>query len=435
MFGYYLQLGFRSLRRNPALTALMVLTLGVGIAASMSTLTVLTIMSGNPIPDRSDRLIVPLLDNNPADFAADTKPPDQMSYVDATNLLAQHHARRQTALYGIQPYVDSGRKDLPPFQATGIAPTHDFFDIFAVPFRYGGPWSADADANRGDVVVISTALSEKLYGQANPVGRRMRINDREYQITGVVGDWKPLPRYYRLISGNPAYGDIEDVMIPFQTAVGQEFGNNGSTDCSSDSGNGYAAFLRSECVWIQYWAELASPSDRAAYGDYIAAYIGEQKKLGRYPRPVNYTLYNVMEWLDHQGVVGKDSRLQAWLALGFLLVCLVNTIGLLLAKFTARTGEIGVRRALGAPRREIFRQFLIEAGVIGIAGGVVGLALSFGGLWLIARQSKSMETVAHMSAAMLLATIALAIACSILAGLLPTWRACQVRPAVQLKSQ
>jgi putative ABC transport system permease protein len=435
MFRYYLQLGFRSLRRNPALTALMVLTLGIGIAASMSTLTVLVILSGNPIPDKSDRLIVPLMDNAPADFAPDTKPPDQVSYTDATNLLAQHHAKRQTAIYGFSSYIDSGRKDLPPFQSNSIAPTHDFFDIFEVPFRYGGAWSPDADANRGDVVVISSALSEKLFGKINPVGRRIRINDREYQVTGVIGDWKPLPRYYRLISGNPQYGDIEDVMIPFSTAIGQEFGNQGSTDCSGDSGNGYQAFLRSECVWIQYWAELGSASERQAYGDYIAAYIGEQKKLGRYPRPVNYQLYDVMQWLDHMGVVGKDSRLQTWLAIGFLLVCLVNTVGLLLAKFTARTGEIGVRRALGAPRREILRQIITEAAVVGLAGGALGLALSFGGLWLIAQQSRSMETVAHMSASMLLATIALAVACSVLAGLLPTWRACQVRPAVQLKSQ
>jgi len=200
MFRYYLQLGFRSLRRNPALTALMVLTLGIGIAASMSTLTVLVILSGNPIPEKSDRLIVPLLDNAPANFAADTKPADQMSYIDATNLLAQHHAKRQTAIYGFQLYVDSGRKDLPPFQTNGIAPTHDFFDIFQVPFRYGGAWSADADANRGDVAVITTAMSEKLFGKTNPVGQRMRVNDREYQITGVIGDWKPLPRYYRLIA-------------------------------------------------------------------------------------------------------------------------------------------------------------------------------------------------------------------------------------------
>lgn len=436
MFSYYLRLGFRSLRRNPILTALMVLTLGIGIAASMSTLTVLTILSGNPIPDKSDRLVVPLLDNNPADFAADAKLPKQMSYIDATNLLAQHHAKYQTAIYGFEPYIESGRKDLPPFASTGLAPTRDFFTMFKVPFRYGGPWDANADASHGDVAVISTALSEKLFGSnVNPTGRRVRMNDHDYQVTGVIGDWAPLPRYYRVISASARYGDIEDMMIPFSTAVDRKFGNSGSTDCMSGRGSTREDFLRSECVWIQYWAELKSASARAAYGDYLTGYIGEQKKLGRFPRATNFKLYDVMEWLEQQGVVGKDSRLQSWLAAGFLLVCLVNTIGLLLAKFTARAGEVGVRRALGAPRREIFRQFLIEAGVVGVAGGVVGLLLSFGGLWLIAQQSKSMEAVAHMNATMLLATIALAIACSVIAGLLPTWRACQVRPAIQLKSQ
>jgi putative ABC transport system permease protein len=55
MFSYYLKLGLRSLRRNPVLTALMVLTLAVGVATSMSTLTVMRAMSGDPIPTKSDR--------------------------------------------------------------------------------------------------------------------------------------------------------------------------------------------------------------------------------------------------------------------------------------------------------------------------------------------------------------------------------------------
>jgi Predicted permease. len=55
-----------------------------------------------------------------------------------------------------------------------------------------------------------------------------------------------------------------------------------------------------------------------------------------------------MQWLATNHVVPEDVRMQAWLALGFLLVCVVNTVGLLLAKFLRRSGEIGVRRALGA---------------------------------------------------------------------------------------
>ena len=70
MFGYYFLLGLRSLRRNPALTALMVLTLAIGVAASVSTLTILHVMSGDPIPHKSDRLFAPILDNRPKEDGA-----------------------------------------------------------------------------------------------------------------------------------------------------------------------------------------------------------------------------------------------------------------------------------------------------------------------------------------------------------------------------
>jgi putative ABC transport system permease protein len=142
-----------------------------------------------------------------------------------------------------------------------------------------------------------------------------------------------------------------------------------------------------------------------------------------------------MEWLDRMHVVGNDSRLSAWLAFGFLLLCLVNTIGLMLAKFSVRAAEVGIRRALGASRGEIFRQFLIETGVIGLSGGVLGLLLAAGTLQLLKLQSATMARVAHLDVAMLLLTFALALAAALLAGLLPTWRACQVTPALQLKSQ
>jgi len=73
--------------------------------------------------------------------------------------------------------------------------------------------------------------------------------------------------------------------------------------------------------------------------------------------------------------------------------------------------------------------------VIGLVGGALGLLLSFGGLWLISLQSEEMALVAKMDWLMLGTTLALSIGASILAGLLPTWRACQVTPALQLKTQ
>jgi len=439
MFRYYFQLGIRSLRRNPMLTALMVVTLAVGVAASMATFTVLYVMSGDPIPHKSDRLFVPRLDNAPiTGYAEGDEPSDQMTYQDATNLLASGQGVRRTAVYGTNAGIESGRPDLPPFLANGIAPTRDFFAMFEVPMLHGSIWSAADEAARKDVIVLSRELSEKIFGNANPVGKTVRFEDTEWQIVGVADKWNPLPRYYRLINGSGGgFTGSEQYFIPFQTAVRHEMGNSGNNNCSGEGPKepGYQGWLKSECDWIQFWFEGASAADQARLKEFLVAYVTDQKKLGRFPRPANVRMENVMEWMKHLGVVSADAKLSTWLAFGFLLVCLVNTVGLLLAKFSARAGEVGVRRALGATKTDIFRQFLTEAAVIGVVGGLIGLLLSFGGLWLISMQSEEMAVIAKMDWAMLALTLSLSLVASILAGLLPTWRACQVTPALQLKTQ
>jgi len=185
----------------------------------------------------------------------------------------------------------------------------------------------------------------------------------------------------------------------------------------------------------QYWVELDSASRAGDYKAYLDRYSQQQKEAGRYQRPPNTRLRNVMDWLEYNDAVPGDVRLQLWLAMGFLLVCLVNTVGLLLAKFLRRSGEIGVRRALGASRAEIFKQCLVEAGSIGLAGGVLGLGLAELGLWAVRHRPTGYAALAQLDGSMLLMTFVLAVCASLLAGLLPAWRAMQITPAVQLKTQ
>ena len=222
--------------------------------------------------------------------------------------------------------------------------------------------------------------------------------------------------------------------MPFSTSRDLRMGRNGSMDCWGDSG-GDSTSLNAPCTWIQYWVELESPGEAGPYRDYLMNYSDQQRAAGRFTRPTNVRLRNVMELLEFNRVVPGDVVMQLWLGLGFLLVCLVNTVGLLLAKFLRRGGEIGVRRALGASRRAIFAQCLVEAGAVGLAGGVLGLLLSILGLWAVRQQPYSYAELAQLDAGMLLLTFVLAVVSSVLAGLLPAWRAMQVTPAIQLKSQ
>ncbi|MES2036986.1 MAG: ABC transporter permease [Pseudomonadota bacterium] len=437
MFRYYFLLGIRSLRRNPALTALMILTLAVGVAASISTLTILHVMSGDPIPHKSNRLFMPWMDNGPlkgytpGEESRDT----QMSYRDAMNHLPAKIGERRTALYGILMAIEPARKDLPAVDSEGVAATKDFFAMFDTPFLHGQGWSENDDAKAADVVVLGKKLADKLYGKTNPVGQYLTMIGHQFQIVGVLDTWEPSPRFYRFSGRNATFGEQEDFFIPFSSAIRHEITHAGGMSCSGDSAPGWQGRLDSECTWLHFWFELKSEGQRQELQSYLDNYAVEQRKLGRYMRQAKNKLFNVMEWMEEAKVVDNDNKLSAWLAFGFLLLCLVNTVGLLLAKFSVRASEVGVRRALGASRKEIFNQFLIESSVIGLAGGVTGLLLAFGALALIAMQSKQLTVVAHMDWQMLSITFVMSVTAAILAGLFPTWRACQVTPAIQLKSQ
>ncbi|HEY5800134.1 MAG TPA: ABC transporter permease [Burkholderiaceae bacterium] len=439
MFKYYLKLGVRNLRRNPVMTALMVLTLAIGVAASVSTLTILYVMSGDPIPHKSSRLISPLLDVRPMrDYTPGDVPGfPLMSYPDAVNLLQSKQGVRRTALYDVGGSIEPATAGMPVIDTDGIATTADYFAMFEVPFLHGGAWSAEDDKRAAKVAVLSRKHSEKVFGNANPVGRTFRVFSQDFQVIGVLDRWEPVPRYTHLIngSGGSAFDGEEAIYIPFNTAVALKLESNGSTSCAGNRNPGYQGLLDSECMWIQFWFELDKAGDAGQLRSWLEAYLGEQRKLGRFPRPEPARIYNVMQWMDQLEVVDNDNRLAVWLAFGFLVLCLVNTMGLLLAKFSVRAPEVGVRRALGATRAAIFRQFLVESGVVGLAGGVCGLLLSLLCLHLIGLASQELSVVARMDWSMLAFTLALSVGASVLAGLLPTWRASRVTPAVQLKSQ
>jgi putative ABC transport system permease protein len=433
MFAYYCNLALRSFRRDKALTALMVFAIALGIGACMTTLTVFHVLSGDPIPGKSDRLFYVQLD--PAemnDFTPGEEPNEQVTRFDAETMLREKRGTRQAMMTGGGVSITPDREGLTPFVIDTRYTSADFFAMFDTPMLYGNGWSAKEDDARARVVVISRSLNDRVFGGGNSVGKQLRIDQADFTVVGVVDEWRPTPRFYDMNSDR--YGALEDVFLPFTTSRDLEMGRNGSMDCWGDSG-GDSTGPNAPCAWIQYWVELDSADKATAYRDYLVNYSDQQRAAGRYKRPTNVRLRNVMEWLEYNRVVPSDVVMQLWLGMGFLLVCLVNTVGLLLAKFLRRGSEIGVRRALGASRAAIFSQCLVEAGAIGVAGGVLGLGLSLLGLWAVRLQPASYAELAHLDVGMLALTFVLAIVASVLAGLLPAWRAMQVTPAIQLKSQ
>ncbi|MDM4768030.1 ABC transporter permease [Pelomonas sp. SE-A7] len=432
MLGYYLDLALRAFRRSRALSALMVLGLGLGIGACMTTLSVYHVLSGDPIPGKSERLFNVQLDaGGLVGFQVGQDPTHQLTRFDAEALLRDKRAPRQVMMSGGRVSVrpETGKA----FFTTGRYTSADFFTMFEAPFAHGSGWNAEADAAAARVIVISHELNERLFGGGNNVGKTLTIRGMEMQIQGVLKPWRPTPHFYDLTLGH--YAKPEDVYIPFATAIPARFQVSGDQNCWGEAPGGDSRGPNAPCAWVQYWVELASAADAPAFRDYLKQYSEAQRKAGRFQRPANARLRPVMDWLAHKNVLPGDIKLQVWLAFGFLLVCLTNAVGLLLAKCLRRSGEIGVRRALGASRSAIFAQFLVEAGVLGVAGGLLGLVLAWLGLWLVRLGPNDYASLATMDWEMLGLTLSLAFGASLVAGLLPAWKAASVTPALQLKTQ
>jgi putative ABC transport system permease protein len=440
VFSYYFGLAVRSLRRNIVLTVLMIAAVGVGIGASMTTLTVFRAMDNDPIPHKSRQLFAVQIDNwgpgNKSIVAGDEEHfQEQISYIDAVGLMNARAAHRQTAMYVTGAALTPANAQLLPFQVNIRATYTDFFPMFEAPFLVGGPWSADDDKNHADVAVITQKLNDKVFGGGNSVGKTINLDNHDFRIVGVMGLWTPTPQYYDL--NNNVYGEGAEIYIPLTRAIDGQMSSWGNNNCSGEAGEpGWEGRLRSECVWLQFWAELPTAADVDAYRMFLNNYASEQQRSGRFHWPAHTKIRDVREWLAYQHAVSDNVRILVLVSFSFLLVCLLNAMGLMLAKIMGRASDIGVRRALGASRRAIFSQCLIEAGVVGLAGGLLGIVLTaFGLMGLRALVSQEVARLTHFSPSDITIAIVLAVLATTLAGLYPTWRAAQVQPAWQLKAQ
>lgn len=445
MLGYYLRLALKSFRRTPGLTALMVGAIAFGIAGCIVTLTVYHTMSGNPIWWKSEVLYAVTMDSwgptRPWDTDNPTLPPDQLTYQDATYLYGSNIPRHK-ALFTLVDGALSGA----PGQSIALpvlteATTADFFSMFDVPFEYGGPWSAAADQGPEPVIVLSRSENDELFGGADSVGRTILWNNLSFRIVGVLDHWYPQPKFYNLSGGGAGnFSEPEAPFVPLRWDVALHRFPAGNSDCwGAAARDTYEELIGSECVWMTLWVELRTAKERARFLDFMNGYWAEQHRAGRFQRPLNNHLYDVSQWLGFHDVVDADSTLLMRLAFAFLAVCLINTLGVLLAKFLRGASITGVRRALGASRRQIFQQYLVEVGLLALAGSALGLALAVLGLKgvqaMYAGHYSDYGAAAHFDPLGILWALALAAVSTLVAGLYPAWRIGRASPAAYLKSQ
>ena len=435
MIGYHIRIGLKSLRRNPILSALLIGAIALGICVSTTFIALRHVYEKDPLPGKSGNLFYVRMDSwDPARayVADDPKSlPTMITYRDMRSLMRSTIPTRQTGMFLAQMFAHPDPAHGHPFAMNIRMVFSDFFPMFDIPFRYGSGWDKAADAKPEQVVVIDETTNQRVFGGGNSVGRTIRLDDRDYRVVGVIGDWKPAFRFYDLTAGTQA---VEGVFMPFNLTPILQLQTNGNSDgWKNETITTFDGFLNSEQTWIEYWAELPTAEKQAAFRQYVDDYVRDQKKLGRFARPLHNEVTSLPDLMEELGIVPAAVKSMSVVSVLFLVVCSLNLVGLLLGKFLARVPEVSVRRALGASRVQVFMQHVVECELVGVAGGLIGLALSAGVLQWIAKSIPNNAVIISLDSEMLVVSIVLSLVAGLVAGVYPSWRVCSVAPAMQLK--
>lgn len=439
MLLYNVKIAAKSLARNPVLTALLIGAIALGICVSTTFIALRHIFEKDPLEGtKSSTLFNVRLDTWDPTRAYDAEDPkslpSMLPWRDVQGLMKSPIPTRQTPTYKTTMFVFPDPKMGKPFRQDVRLVLTDFFGMFDLPFRYGGPWDKAADAKPEPVIVISEEMNERIFGGGNSVGRTVRLGQRDYKVIGVLDTWQPTVRFFDMTQGG-FNARPEGIYMPFNFTVPLEIVTTGNSDgWKGFEGDDYKAFLNSETTWLVHWVELPTPEKQQAYQDWVNAYQRDQKKIGRFPRPLYNKIVSMPALLEEFGAVPGGVRSMSIVSLLFLIVCSLNLVGLLLGKFLARVPEVSVRRALGASRLQVFWQHVVECELVGITGGVIGMLLSIGILELIAKVIPNGDVI-KLDLEMVAVSIFLSLVAGLVAGIYPSWRVCSVAPAMQLKIQ
>ena len=348
----------RLARKNLGFTTLAVLTLALGIGAVTSIFSLVNGVLLQPLPyTQPDRLAMlseafPRMQTTALPFAA----PDYDAVARWNRALAEVAAfeNRQVELSGIEA----------PERVDVAATTANLFSLLGIQPALGRVFTSDEERERREVAVISHGLWKRVYGSDPKVlGRLVRLNRVNYSIVGVLPASIEFPPRGIPFNNRPA-----DVFMP-RSFSSEELQNYGSGYNASVIGR-----MKSGMTIDQVRADLAG-----LVGRLEEAYPADLKSDPRFALGLG------ADTLRH-AVTGQSRFLLLVLlaAVGMLLlVGCANVANLLLARADARQREFALRAALGADRRQIVRQLMVESLLLGLAGGLLGVLFALWGTDLL----------------------------------------------------
>lgn len=436
MLGYYFFLAWKNIRRTPGNSLIVVVGIALGVAVSTLFSTIYYTYARDPIPEKSGSLYHVRMDSWDPKVAHPMGIPPRLTYQDTLGILESNIPVRQTGSYPSTVLIGSHNEPNRARRESVRLCNSDFFAMFDVPFRYGSAWTTAMDDPDENVAVIDDTLNQRLFGGRNSVGEVVTIEGRPFRVVGVIEPWQPSIRYYDALLLPTAL--VERVYVPLRRGSALRLSpETYSLRWKQDPKEGTEGAYMGELVFIDVWVELHGADHIAAYKRFLDGYAADQRRTEHFSRPIDNRLTPLLEYMRECKCPPPEAAAMMLVADLVLLACALSLIGLLWARFLARSAESSVRRALGASRWDIFAQHIIECQVVALGGGIVGLGLAVVLLQAINMHYMAVHTyeIFHVNGAMIACALIATSTAGLVAGVYPAYRACRIAPAWHLKLQ
>ncbi|GEL95812.1 ABC transporter permease [Cellulomonas composti] len=282
--------------------------------------------------------------------------------------------------------------------------TSDWLEVRSRELAYGTFLTDDDDTDRAAVVVLGSETATELFGRTNVVGQTVTLSGTDFTVQGVLAE-----------QGASGDANLDDLaVVPLSTMSEQLVGG----------------FQRNSLSTI--YVQAASADQLSAASQEVTTLLLNLHGITS-ADSADFTVASQDSLVSTATAVYRTlTVLLTGIAALSLLVGGIGVMNIMLVSVTERTREIGLRKALGAPPWAIRRQFLVEASVLGLGGGLLGAALGIGAAtWLPAL----LDSTIVVSGAAVAGSVVIAVGIGLVFGVYPATRAARLAPIDALRAQ